>query len=323
MTASENDGEFSASYDTTTKIVSAIVCGLAVLIPIALQKVPLGPVVGGLGIFALVLAYAYSPRGYRVAERAITVRRLIGAVRIPLEDVRAVRIAEADDFRGCVRLWGSGGLFGYYGLFHTSKLGKSTWYLTSRRNRVVVITGAKTAVFSPHEAERFVEAIRAAAPISETPAGEMPTMPQAGGASRRLGVWIGVPLAVLGIALATAAMTYSPGPPRYTQTPDALTIHDRFYPVTLRKGAVDVARIRVVDFAVDGGWRPDERTDGFANSHYQSGWFRAANGQRIRMYRAGGKRLVLLPPRGEGAPVLLEVRNAEGFVAELRREWGG
>jgi hypothetical protein len=322
MTTGSSD-EFSASYDGTTKIVSAVVCILVVLIPIAIRQAPIGPLVGGLGVFVLILAYAYSPRGYRVAERAVTVRRLIGDVRIPLEDVRAARIADADDFRGCIRLWASGGLFGYYGLFRTSKLGKSSWYLTSRRNRVVVITGAGTAVFSPDEAERFVAAIRVSAPVSGSPADEMLKTPQADGGSRPLGAWIGALLAVLGIALAAAAVLYSPGPPSYTLTPDALTIHDRFYPVTVNKSAVDVERIRVVDFTVDRDWRPNARTNGFANAHYQSGWFRVANGQRVRMYRAGAERLVLLPPKGDGAPVLLEARDAGKLVEELRREWGG
>ena len=47
-----------------------------------------------------------------------------------------------------------------------------------------------------------------------------------------------------------------------------------------------------------------ERTNGFANAHYASGWFRVASGKTVRMYRAGGTRLVLLPPKGDGAAVL-------------------
>jgi len=70
---------------------------------------------------------------------------------------------------------------------------------------------------------------------------------------------------------------------------------------------VDVEHIRVVDFGVDTEWRPTRRTNGFANAHYASGWFRVANGETIRMYRAGGTRLVLLPPKGDGAALLLEV----------------
>jgi len=313
------NSEFSASYDKLTKVVSTIVCALVMLIPIEFHTAPLGPLVAGLGLFALVLAYAYSPRGYRVAERAVTVRRLIGDARIPLEDLREVRTGSADDFTGCIRLWGSGGLFGYYGVFRTSKLGKCTWYVTNRSKRVVVVTGTKTVVLSPDAPDRFVGAIQAS--VSGAAGGTYPAQ-AAIGAGRRLGVWIGALAGLFSVAVVMAALLYSPGPPGYTVTPDSLIVHDRFYPVTLSKAAVDVAGIRAVDLAADRGWRPAERTNGFANAHYQSGWFRAANGQRIRLYRAGGRRLVLLPPKGGGAAVLLQVRDADRFVAELREAWG-
>ncbi len=67
----------------------------------------------------VVLSYAYSPRGYTLAERSIVVKRLIGGARIPLERVREARRTTSADLRGCIRLWGSGGMFGYYGLFRT------------------------------------------------------------------------------------------------------------------------------------------------------------------------------------------------------------
>jgi hypothetical protein len=105
-------------------------------------------------------------------------------------------------------------------------------------------------------------------------------------------------------------------------TGDALSIHDRFYPLAMRAAAVDVDRIRVVDLAEEPAWRPTLRTNGFANGHYQSGHFRAANGTAIRLYRADGdRRLVLLPPIGEGAPVLLDAPNPEAFVREIRARW--
>jgi len=64
------------------------------------------------------------------------------------------------------------------------------------------------------------------------------------------------------------------------------------------------------------------RTDGFANAHYRSGWFRVASGKKVRMYRADSSRLALLPPKGNGEAVLLETADPEKFVAELQREWG-
>jgi hypothetical protein len=299
---------FSASYDTTTKIISSVVLVLFLAIVVVTHSA----VAGGLCAAIVVGAYAWSPRGYAVSDGCIEVSRLIGSARIPLDGIREARRATADDFRGCLRLFGNGGLFGYYGLFRTSKLGKSTWYVTNRGKAVVVVTGAKTALFSPDDVEGFIAAIGA-------PAAAVPVI-QDGGS--RTGTLIGVAIGIVAAAVAAFAMLYSPGPPSYTLTPESLTIHDRFYPVTLNRTSVDVEHIRVVDFGVDTEWRPTERTNGFANSYYRSGWFRVASGKTVRMYRADGTRLVLLPPKGDGAAVLLETREPERFVVEVRHRWG-
>ncbi len=123
------------------------------------------------------------------------------------------------------------------------------------------------------------------------------------------------------ISLAAFAGLYAPGPPGYTLTPETLSIHDRFYPVTLNRTAVDVDRIRIVDLAVDTDWQPTLRTNGFASVHYRSGWFRVADGKTIRLYSAHGNRLVLLPGVGNGPTVLLETQEPEKFVQEVRQEW--
>ena len=132
---------------------------------------------------------------------------------------------------------------------------------------------------------------------------------------------VAITVAVLVAGVVALAMLYSPGLPKYTITPGSLTIQDRFYPVTLSADFVDEHGIRIVDLDVDREWRPTLRTNGFANGHYASGWFKVANGNTVRMYRAGGKRLVLLPPKGDGVPVLLQVENPETFIDNLRRIW--
>ncbi len=306
---------FSASYDRFTKFLSAFVC-------IGFLAVILGShsiVISALALVVILISFAYSPRGYVVADRSILVRRLAGQVRIPLDDVRELRRSAAEDLRGCIRLRGSGGLFGYYGLFRSSKLGEFTEYVTNRNNSVVLITGSKTVLFSPDDVDGFLNAIRAMGPISgsaATPAPAFDSKPR----YRALGATITITLAVAAVGLGLAANLYSPGPPSYTLTARALTIHDRFYPVTLKPDSVDVRGIRIVDIAADPEWIPTVRTNGFANSHYQSGWFRA-NGQKIRMYRSGGRRLVLLPPRGDGAAVLYEAEDPDAFLAAVLAEW--
>ncbi len=305
---------FPASFDRTTKIISGIVCLGLLAVVFAVHNL----LVDAIAFLVLMAAVAYSPRGYVLSGRSILVKRLAGTVRVALDDVREARRAGREDFRGCIRLWGSGGLFGYYGLFSTAKLGKSTWYVTNRSNCVVVIVAAKTVLFSPDDPEGFLSALRAAAPVPETYAGTMPQPPRSFGSVGKL---IALAAAIAFLVLFVITFTYSPGVPSYTLTREALTIHDRFYPVTLQASSVDVAQIRVIDLDRDRDWRPTLRTNGIATVHYHAGWFRVANGQTVRLYRANGRRVVLLPAKGDGAPVLYQAANPEKFINDIRAQW--
>jgi hypothetical protein len=93
------------------------------------------------------------------------------------------------------------------------------------------------------------------------------------------------------------------------------------YPVTIESSDIDIEHIKVVDIGVDPHWRPTERTQGFGGLRYRAGWFRVAGGEKVRMYRTTRQRLVLLPPNGQNAPVLLEVKRPEAFIQEVRQAW--
>ena len=309
---------FSASYDSTAKIVTALACAVLIAV-VALTGMA---VVAVLATVTLLLSYAWSPRGYSVAGRSIFVHRLIGKARIPLDAVRELRRASSADFDGCIRLFASGGMFGYYGLFRTSKLGSSHWYLTNRDRAIIVVSGDKTYLVSPDSTDEFLAAVQSSASLAAAPPRPFDGLPACAAGGRGRFVVIGLAL-VAGAAFSSVALLYSPGPPNYTLTAKSLVIHDRFYPVTLSSSAVDVMRIHVVDLRSDSQWRPVERTNGFANAHYRSGHFRVAGGQTVRLYQARSPRLVLIPALGNGTTVLLETRDPEGFAAHLRREWSG
>jgi PH (Pleckstrin Homology) domain-containing protein len=315
---------FSASYDRLTSVLTIVLCSVLLLAPVgilmALHSTLLCSIVFGFAVLTVFLGYAFSPRGYTVSEREITVKRLIGDVRFLLDGKREVRAATRDDLRGCIKLFGSGGLFGYYGMYRTSKLGTCRWYLTNR-SKAVIVTAQKTVLFSPDDVESFLDAVgRTAAPGGPE---RFSGMLEAAKARDWPGMVVGIGVGIFAAGLVAAAMLYNPGPPPYTLTPQSLTIHDRFYPITVQAGNVDVDRVEVVDVGDDSPWRATRRTNGFGNPHYHAGWFRVANGETVRMYRADGRRLVLLPPRGKGSPVLYEVPDPERFVSELRREWRG
>lgn len=308
--------EFQASYDGLTKAISAV----AVLVIAAAPVIAESWIVGLLSIPILVLAYGYSPRRYAVGQRSIRVERLLSSVELPLDRVQEARPVTPEDLRWTMRLWGSGGLFGYYGTFRTSKLGKCTWYCTRRSNQVVVVTDSQTSLFTPDDPVRFLAAIRAESPGLD---GQVTQSGPQSSLRKDLGAyaWLIGAIAIPGVILAIAAIRYAPGQPSVRLTGDSLEIQDRFYPVTLQRGSVDLDSARPVSIA-DPEWRVTRRTNGFANSHYRSGWFRTANGNTVRMYRATGEQLLLLPGKAGGDTVLLEVPDAAAFLGAMRNQWG-
>src|SRR6185436_20603404 len=102
--------EFSAPYDRTAKILSIVVFAVLVVVSAAIRNW----FAMGISALTIIVTYAYSARGYRASRESVTVKRLAGDAIIPLAGLREARPATADDFTGCMRLFGSGGMFGYF-----------------------------------------------------------------------------------------------------------------------------------------------------------------------------------------------------------------
>ena len=301
--------EFRARYDTVARTITIVVVVILSLIALLAESW----VIAALNLLLVALAFAYSPRGYKVHGNDVLVERLLHDVRI--RGVRAARRVTRDELSGSFRLFASGGLFGYFGLFRNAALGTTRWYVTDRGEAVLLRTAEGTqAIVSPDEPALFLEKLKVAESSGE--------QAFAGGPGTWAPGWIWSALVgVLAVGATVFAFAYSPGPPRYTLTSRALQIHDRFYPVTIGAQDVNVDGIRVVDFQSDEEWRPTARTNGFANSRYRAGWFRTANGRRVRMYRTDRSTLVLLPPKADGDPVLIEAVDPGALVTQLRRAW--
>jgi hypothetical protein len=278
-------------------------------------------VVGIVGVAIIGISYMLSPREYEISKGTLWIKRAFWSIGIPLHDIREVRAGTRNDLSGCIRVFGNGGLFGYYGIFRTSALGVCSWYVTNRAKAVILITRTKTMVLSPDDGSLFVEMVSSLSPVS---ASEGIHHSERSAESRRNAIrWnaIGIAIVLAMVLFGITVWFYSPGPPRCTINPGGLTIHDRLYPVTLRAADIDVPGIRVVDIGTDPHWRPVMRTNGFANMHYRAGWFKVAGGEKIRMYRTDSKQLVLLPPKNDTPPVLLEVPSPETFVKEVQNAW--
>ncbi len=305
---------FAASYDAAAKGITIAVTVLLLVIPFVTGSLAIG------GLFALLLfaAWAWSATSYSIEDGFLVVHRFIGNIRIPIASIQDVAIATPLDLSGSLRVFGSGGAFGYYGRFKSPKLGSSRWYMTNQANAVIVTSDFGKMLLSPDDVDGFLAWV---SPKGRRPTARFTPLP-AEAKEHNYGAMLAIGIVVLTTALVLGAMFYSPGLPSYILTKDKLTIRDKFYPVTLNANAVDVRSARVIDFNTDPDWKPVTRSNGFGNAHYHSGFFKLSDGREVRMYRADSTRLILLPPKADGDPVLFETKEPQKFLTEIQQKWG-
>ena len=159
--------EFKASLDTLSKALTAGVFILLITIgqksvralTAAHGETILILVHGGiLLLFVAILfgSYMYSVRSYSVTDDELIIQRPIGNRVIVCSDIKEIRKADKTEFSGTIRTFGNGGLFGYYGKFYNAKLGNMTWYVTQRKNSIIMLmkTGEKI-IISPDDISMF------------------------------------------------------------------------------------------------------------------------------------------------------------------------
>jgi hypothetical protein len=115
----------------------------------------------GLATCVILLSYLFSPRGYSLDDRHLTIKRLVGGISIPYSQILAVEIVENVKFS--LRVFGVGGVFSWYGSFLVesgSNSGIAKVYATSFRRMARIETGKRTYYLSPAEPEKFVEAVK-------------------------------------------------------------------------------------------------------------------------------------------------------------------
>ena len=89
-----------------------------------------------LGIY--LFCYIYAPQAYLVERDKIIIIRPIGKIEITLSNISNIRIIDKSELKTLIRTFGVGGLFGYYGYYYSSSLGKLTLYITQRKNLILI-----------------------------------------------------------------------------------------------------------------------------------------------------------------------------------------
>lgn len=103
------------------------------------------------------ITYAFSPINYILTADKLIIHRLIADVKIDRNQIKTVEILEKDTLSWSIRVFGVGGLFGYYGKFANKKLGTMTWYATRKDKTILVqTTDNKKIILTPDDPEKFV-----------------------------------------------------------------------------------------------------------------------------------------------------------------------
>ncbi len=108
----------------------------------------------------LILAFAWSPRHLCLTPGQLILVSPLSREAIPLAEIQEVRMATSEDVEGAWRTFGVGGLFGYYGEFRSSKLGRYRMFSTARRGNVLIRTGQGCLVTSPAQPEAFISVLQ-------------------------------------------------------------------------------------------------------------------------------------------------------------------
>ena len=154
---------FKASLD---KLAKGITIGLAVLfiaLPIwslfLIGELHISTIIALIfGFFIFLITYAYRPVHYVLNPDTIIIKRGMSDIVIERFDVRKVELIDKQRLSRSMRVFGVGGVFGYFGKFTNHKIGVMTWYATRRDKAVLFVTKQqKKYIITPDQAQEFVE----------------------------------------------------------------------------------------------------------------------------------------------------------------------
>lgn len=160
---------FNVHFSKTTKVITAV----SLLILIAATGFFLYEIQNGSPIstsihmilliapLSILITYLYMPQQYEIQEHHLVIHRKIGNLQIPIQDITNIEMIEKYTQLGFViRLFGSGGLFGWLGIFYSGKYGKFKLYAGAASPLVMITYQDNQKVgISPIEIDAFIEAL--------------------------------------------------------------------------------------------------------------------------------------------------------------------
>ena len=131
-------------------VTSILLMALLVYGAIAVWSAGMTAVIVTYIIFGIVAVWVLltMPRYLLIDDKSIVITHPIGQSVILKSDIIEVRAIERSDVRGSIRLFGSGGFFGWFGVFRNNKFGTYRLYCGQLENLYLVKTTTKKYIIS-------------------------------------------------------------------------------------------------------------------------------------------------------------------------------
>jgi hypothetical protein len=131
-------------------VTSILLIALLVYGAIAVWSAGLTAVIVTYIIFGIVAVWVLltMPRYLLLDDKSIVITHPIGQTVILKSDIIEVRAADRTELLGSIRLFGSGGFFGWFGTFRNSKLGVYRIYCGQLENLYLVKTLTRKYIIS-------------------------------------------------------------------------------------------------------------------------------------------------------------------------------
>jgi hypothetical protein len=110
----------------------------------------------GLLIGICLFCVLFRPLNYILTSEKLVIHRLFSDITIKRQDILTAREISNNDMGLTIRTFGVGGLFGYFGKFFNSKIGRLTMYGTRRNNTVLIETDNKKIILTPDDPIEFL-----------------------------------------------------------------------------------------------------------------------------------------------------------------------
>ena len=155
---------FKASLDITSKIITIslvlFVVAIAILENTFLKTNEAFIYIPIFFLLPLLIAtFIYSPKSYTVDLDNIVVKRLAKDFLISRKDIKSIVEITSKEMGMPWRTFGNGGLFGYTGYYSSSKTGKMRWFVSQRKNYVLItMNNDSKFLLSPDDVAGFLAA---------------------------------------------------------------------------------------------------------------------------------------------------------------------